>query len=48
MLENFRVANLQIDINKYELFVTEIKFLKLIISINKIKINFAKTKMIIK
>ena len=48
MLKKFRVANFQIDINKCEFFVIEIKYLKLIISIKKIKINSAKIKIIMK
>ena len=48
MFETFRVANFQIDINKCEFFVIEIKYLKLIISKNKFKINFAEIKIIVK
>ena len=48
MFERFRVANLQIDINKCEFFIIEIKYLKLIISINEIKINSTKMKSIVK
>ena len=48
VLKSFRVANFQTDINKCEFFVIEIKYLKLIISINDIKINAAKIKVIVK
>ena len=48
MLKKLHVASFQVDINKCEFFVIEIKYLKLIISIKKIKINSAKIKIIIK
>ena len=41
-LEKFDVAIFQVDINKCELFVLEIKCLELIISMKKIKMNSAK------
>ena len=46
MLERLRVANLQANINKCEFFVIEIKYFELIISMNDIRINFAKVKII--
>ena len=48
VLKRFRVANLQTDINKCEFFVIEIKYLKLIISVNDIKMNSIKIKVIVK
>ena len=47
VLKKFRITSFQVDINKCEYFVIEIKYLKLIISINEITINFAKIKSII-
>ena len=48
VLKRFRIANFQIDINKYEFFVIQMNHLKLIISMNEIRMNVVKTKMIIK
>ena len=48
MLKRLRVANFQIEIKKCECFIIEIKYSKLIISINNIKMNLAKTKIIVK
>ena len=48
VLKRFRVASFQTDINKCEFFVIEIKYLKLIISINDIKMNSTKIKVIVK
>ena len=48
MLKRFRIANFQTDMNKCEFFVIKIKYLKLIISINDIKMNFANMKSIVK
>ena len=46
VFERLRVANFQTDINKCEFFVIEIKYFELIISMNDIKMNFAKVKII--
>ena len=46
VFERFRVADLQADINKCEFFVIEIKYLELIISMNDIRMNLAKVKVI--
>ena len=48
MLKKLRFASFQIDINKCEFFIIEIKYLKLIISIKKIKKNSTKLKVIVK
>ena len=48
VLKRFRVASFQTDINKCEFFVIEIKYLKLIISVNDIRMNSAKIKVIVK
>ena len=47
MLKQFRIANFQINVNKCEFFIIEIKYLKLIISINKIKLISTKRKIMI-
>ena len=46
MFERFRVADLQANINKCEFFVIEIKYFELIISMNDIRMNSAKVKII--
>ena len=46
MFERLRVADLQADKNKGEFFVIEIKYLELIISMNDIRMNIAKVKII--
>ena len=46
VLERFRVADFQADINKCEFFVIEIKYFELIISMNDIRMNLAKVKVI--
>ena len=48
VLKKVRVVDFQIDINKCAFFVIKIKYLKLIISIKRIKINSAKIKLIMK
>ena len=48
MLKRFHVVEFQIVIDKCEFFVIEIKYFELIISIDDIRMNFAKVKIIIK
>ena len=48
VLKIFRVVSFQVNLNKCEFFVIEIKYLKLIILINDIKINIATIKIIVK
>ena len=48
MLRKFRIVSFQVDIDKCEFFVIEIKYLILIISMNKIKMNSAKMKIKVK
>ena len=46
-LEKFKQTNLYFDINKYQFQVRKIKYLDLIITIEKLKINFKKIEIII-
>ena len=46
VFERLRIANFQTNINKCEFFVIEIKYFELIISMNDIRMNFAKVKII--
>ena len=48
MLKRVCVANFEIDINKYVFCVIEINYLKLIISINEIKMHFSKIQTVVK
>jgi hypothetical protein len=48
VLEKLRDAGLQADITKYEFFVTKIKFLGLIVSVNRIRMNPEKIRTILK
>ena len=48
ILEKLRDAGLQADIAKCEFFVTKIKFLGLIVSVNGIKMNPEKIRTILK
>ena len=47
MFKRLQKASLFLNINKCEFFVTKIKYLKLIITIKKIKINLIKIKIIV-
>jgi hypothetical protein len=47
MLQRLRNADLQIDIDKFEFFVHEIKYLDLIVDRNDIKMNFEKIETIL-
>jgi hypothetical protein len=47
MLQCLRDANLQIDIDKCELFIHEIKYLDLIVDRDEIKTNFEKIETIL-
>jgi hypothetical protein len=47
MLQRLRDADLQIDIDKYEFFVHEIKYLDLIIDRNEIRMNSKKVETIL-
>ncbi len=48
ILQRFREAEIQIDVNKCEFHIIEIKFLSMIIERDDIKMNFEKVKTIIK
>ena len=47
IFKKFQKTNLYLNINKCEFFVFEIKYLKLVITIKKVKINSTKIKTII-
>ena len=47
VFECLRDAGLQYNIKKYKFYITEVMYLSLIISYNKIKIDFKKVAVII-
>lgn len=47
ILKNFQKADFFLNINKYEFFVSKIKYLNLIIIIEKVKMNLIKVTIII-
>lgn len=48
MLKKLQNAKIYIDINKYKFHIIETKFLNIIFDKNKMRINFAKIKLIYK
>ena len=47
ILQRFKNANIQIDINKSKFYKIDVKYLNLIVKIDDIKMNFKKIKFVI-